>query len=638
VRGRVLGSSLLLLLVICTLLPFFLGVNAPVPPALGLNGSPPPPGNPLNATGFSIRYQWSETPPQGNSSLLDVIVQRVNASDIGECKTGDLLTHKFRVKLSVNSSKVFEDDLQYNGTMWVAINYSLLPHSNMTTGWQYKVDCYFERLGTALWNTTTPLSEAFTYQHRLLIAQPTYTYPTNTSDTIDVFVSYIRSSIWGRLNSTSWTYVTFMFSNATFAKEYENVLSYNATLDRWSADELNISALASGKQYYIRITATYLIRAPLHSGTSPNSVIFTFRGPYLTVSTPEINYLGRSVQLLNVTVSSVWCSIHGYLTSANVTFGNYTITRLGTNTPLVDGILLWDGSAGIWYAWNVNISYYIQQNILHIGEEYHIRARFNSTSTARHGILNATSLFSVPFILDRTPPNVTRTFVNPSPPTDEDQVYVSCELSDDARIGIAILSYYNGSHWVNMSMSGAGGKLANYTAILPAFPERTVVSYRVYVNDSQNAWLKSSIFTYTVADTPPLIAHISFLPVLPTTVQSVVVSVNITDGTAVSTVTLYYSFGSGVFTSVTMVHKDGNRYEAVIPAYSVPLSTLQFEPVLFRIEAADIYGNTRTSDDYAYLVRGVLPAIDPAAGLFIVSVIALAVIAVIILVKIYERY
>jgi hypothetical protein len=233
---------------------------------------------------------------------------------------------------------------------------------------------------------------------------------------------------------------------------------------------------------------------------------------------------------------------------------------------------------------------------------------------------------------------VTDTFVTPDPPTDEDEVIVTCELSDDARIGIAILSYYNGSHWINVTMYGGGGKLANYTAILPSFPERTVVSYRVYLNDSQNAWFNSSVFTYTVADTPPLIAYVSFLPALPTSVQSVVVSVNITDGTAVGTVTLYYSFGSGVFSSVTMVYKGGNHYEATIPAYPTPLTTLQFQPVLFRIETSDIYGNTRISSTYAYLVKGILPAIDPATGLFLLSVIALAVIVIIILVKIYERY
>jgi hypothetical protein len=358
----------------------------------------------------------------------------------------------------------------------------------------------------------------------------------------------------------------------------------------------------------------------------------------LLVSTPEVQYIGRQVQLLNITVNSVWCSIHGYLGNDNITFGNYTITRVGSNTSLVNGAFLWNGTAGTWYIWNLNISYDIQQSILHIGDEYHVKARFNSTSTARHGILTATSLFSASFLIDRTPPNVTGTFVNPTPLTDEDPAILICRITDDARISVVILSYYNGTHWVNVTMHGAGGKLANYTATLPPFHERTVISYRVYANDSQNAWLNSTVFTYTVADTPPLIAYVSFLPELPTSGQSVIVTAQITDGTAVATVTLYYSFGGDVFASVTMVYRGANRYEAEIPAYPGLLTTLQFEPVLFRIETSDVYGNTRTSSNYAYLVRGLLPAIDPAFGLFILSAVALAIIVIIILVKIYERY
>ena len=632
-----LGSALLLLLVACNLLPSFLGVTAPVPPVLGLNGSPVPPGNPLNATGFSIRYQWSETTAQGNSSLLDVVVQKVNASDIGECKTGDLLNHTFRVRWVSNSAICFQDDLQYNGTMWVAINYSLLSQSRMGTGAQYKVDCYFQRLGTT-WNTTTALSSAFTYQHRLVIAQPTFTYPANTSDEINVFVSYIRSSIWGNLNSTSWTFIDFRRVGTTNVTTFTNALAYNATLNRWSVYELNISALVSGADYYMTVTSNYLIRSPLHSGTSSISATFKFRGPYLVISTPDLQYTGREVQLLNITVNSVWCSVHGYLGNDNITLANYTITRVGSNASLINGAFLWDGFAHNWYVWNLNISYYIQQSILHIGDEYHVKARFDSTSTPRHGILNATSLFSASFLLDRTPPNVTGTFVNPSPLTDEDEAVLTCQITDDARISVVILSYYNGTHWVNVTMHGTGGKLANYTATVPPFHERTVISYRVYANDSQNAWLNSTVFTYTVADTPPLIAYVSLPPDLPTSGQSVVVTAQITDGTAVATVTLYYSFGGNVFASVTMVYKGANRYEAEIPAYPGLLTTLQFQPVLFRIETSDVYGNTRTSSTYAYLVRGLLPAIDPAFGLFILSAVALAIIVIIILVKIYERY
>ena len=211
-------------------------------------------------------------------------------------------------------------------------------------------------------------------------------------------------------------------------------------------------------------------------------------------------------------------------------------------------------------------------------------------------------------------------------------------MSDDAQIGSVILSYFNASYWVNITMNGLGGKLANYTAILPVFPERMVINYRIYANDTQDAWLNSTIFSYTIIDTPPLIANLNLSPEEITTVDSVRVNATVTDGTGVLTVTLFYSFDGVTFTHVEMTLIQGNVYRAEIPAYPVNFPNIQVQSVIFRIEAADVYGNVRVSTTYGYSVLGTLPSFDPLIGLLILVTIPLVIAIIIVLFKIYERY
>ena len=203
---------------------------------------------------------------------------------------------------------------------------------------------------------------------------------------------------------------------------------------------------------------------------------------------------------------------------------------------------------------------------------------------------------------------------------------------------MVILSYNNGTHWLNVTMRGRKGALNNYTATIPVFPERFTVLYRIYANDSQDQWYVSPIYDYIVADTPPLIAYILLLPETPTDLDTVTVRVNVTDGTSVDTVTLYYSFDGVNYAPITMNHIGGNQYEAIIPAYPGGMPYFQFTNVLFRVEATDLYDNLRVSATFAYLVQGSLPGIDPLTALLLLSVVAITVAIVIVLMKIYERY
>jgi len=619
----------LLLLVTIALMPLLIAgipanttVSAPAK-------NPPPPNSNLNATGFYVRYHYDGF--TGNSSLIDIVVQQVNASDIGPCGEGDLDVHNFTIYEQGTTVPVVRDELQYNGTMWVAINYSLLPHTPpMIPGKNYVVECYFER---GAWNTTTDLSPAFYYRHEIKITKPSLRYPANTSQTIDIIVDHITSTIWGKLTNVTLQQIHIKNrQNATDVTVLTDVLTYNNVTDRWEGFEVNISTLIPNTEYELRVFAVYSEKGPSHDGFGTWSNPFTYLAPYLVISEPEIVYLGRDIQLLNITVDSVSCSVHGPLTNDNVTLANYSICRLSDDACLINGSFNWNATGQYWYRWNLNISYYLEQGTLVIGEDYYVIAVF------RHWDANGTSPPSSPFITDRDPPTVTQAYIKPDPPTEVDRVTVFCEADDDARTHIAILSYYNGTHWINVTMLGGPQSQKDYYfACIPPFPERTIIYYRVYVNDTQNLWAVSPTYNYTVADTPPLIAYVVYLPSLPTDVDAVTIRVNVTDGTGVDYVTLHYSFGTG-WISVNMTHVAGDLYEATIPSYPAALAAYQFQPVLFQISATDVFGNTRTSPVYAYLVHGTLPAVDPLLSLLLLSTVAMAIIVIIIVLKIYERF
>ncbi len=649
VRSRTLGSLVFLLILTISVLPPLFNSGAGVPSTQARDPVVTPQAEFLNYTDFDMIY-WG-APSNVNSSLLSVWVYNVSAPDLLNCQAGDLNVSRFRVYNVTDDALIFEDNLQFNGSHWVALNYSLLTISNMSQiqPHNYNVECFFLRnITTDIWNVTTSRSTSFYYQHSLKIAAPTFTYIADTSSTIDIYVPYIRSTIWGTLNETSSNVISFLnttnnWQTVTVVETMTNNLSYNSIDDRWEVDELNISILIPGDEYKIRITASYSIKDPLHVGQSPNSDdTFVFLAPYLTIDEPVIEYVGRDIQLLNISVASVWDSIHGYLEHANMTLTNFSIWRIADSTIVVNGTFNWNATGDYWYFWNFDVNASLDEGTLEIGETYNITANFNVSATLQRDAVIGISDFSEPFIIDRDPPELVRVIINEEgndPPTDEDEGDVTVEVSDDARVSHVILSYKtNGTDWTNITMRSARSVFRNFTGTIPAFPERTLVQYRIYINDSQDQWYVSDDRNYTVADTPPLIAYIVYLPESPTNLDPVTVRVNVTDSTNVSIVTLYYSFDGVIYIPLTMTHTSGNQYEVIIPAFASAMAYYQFANVLFRIEATDFYENTRVSVTYAYLVQGTLPGIDPLTALILISAIALTAAVIIILIKIYERY
>jgi len=642
VRRRILSTSFLILLVALPLIPPLFGVPSATP-AVASGGPVVPADNDLNATDPIIAYEYyTPDTPYGNSSLLNVTVEEVVASDIGVCRDGDLDEHSFGVYFDENNSIVFEDDLQYiDGTGWAALNYSLFP-SNLNYS-VYKVRCRFERNASGdIWTETTGWSTSFDYQHYLTIGDPDFTYIGDTSDTIDVWVEYIASTVWGTLTQVSNNTLGFEEADApTNVTEFHFVLQYNITSTYWEVHELNISTLIPNESYRIVVSANYSIRLPQQYGTSAKSDAFTFKGPYIRIARPIISYIGRDVQTLNITVSWVWHSIFGNLTDTDLSIQNFSIYLLGDATAAVNTTLNWNGVGSYWFVENLNISYYIEQGSLSIGEYYQVSTFFHSIGASNRTAVNATSLFSESFLIDRDPPNVALSVTNPYPASDTDFVEVTGEITDDALIHTAICSYLNPiqSIWINITMRGTRSKLANYTATIPPFPEQELVQYRIYVNDTQDAWFTSTTFSYTVADRAPAISFVSFLPANPTDENTVTVNATVIDGSGVSSVQLYYSFdGINFLSPLEMVHISDSIYQAVIPSYPLRMPNYQFESAYFYINATDTLDNTGGTTTFAYIIQGSLIGLDPALSLLLLSAVALVVVVLIVLFKIYERY
>ncbi len=638
-RRQTLGLTLLIVLLTLTLLPPLFGYSSQAPAVVGAD--PPTPGPyDLNATTPLVAYEpYTPANTEGNSSHLGVLVVLVNASDIGECKDGDLTIHTFGVYNNTDNNLIFEDNLQYDsGTGWIVEDYELLS-KGLVSGQFYKVRCYFERdTGTEIWTNTTAFSAPFKYNHLLTIAQADYSYYGATSDEIDVSIDHITSSIWGTLTQANASLVFQNADNATDTHTFDSVLTYNVSSTDWEVRALNISILTSGESYKIICSANYSVVPPYHQGIGPLSDAFTFQGPFLRVAKPTIIYVGRDVQTLNITVDWVWHSIFGYLNETEVSLSNFSIwLATGSSAIVLNGTLNYNITGSNWYFAPLNISFYVEQGSLTIGDAYNVTAFFISPARSGRPEVNNTSPFSDWFLIDFDPPSIDRVTINPSSPDDTEWVIVKGEISDDALIDTAILSYYNGSHWINVTMLGLAGQQANFTASIPPFPERQVVEFRIYVNDTQNVWVNTTN-QYTVADTLPVISFITHLPLAPTDVDFVTINATVTDGTGIQTVTLQYSYDGIVWLSLDMTSIGDNVYQTILPRYPQQLLRGDFKSVIFFIEATDVFDNIRTSANLAYQVQGTIPTLGPANTLLIIAAIGIIGVVLILLYKVYERY
>ncbi len=83
-------------------------------------------------------------------------------------------------------------------------------------------------------------------------------------------------------------------------------------------------------------------------------------------------------------------------------------------------------------------------------------------------------------------------------PTSAQSVTMNVSVSDNDALDTVILSYYNGTHWNNVTMSPSG---SFYIGIIPALPNGTSVDYWFLANDTSGNWGVTGVFNYVVLDT-----------------------------------------------------------------------------------------------------------------------------------------
>lgn len=167
-------------------------------------------------------------------------------------------------------------------------------------------------------------------------------------------------------------------------------------------------------------------------------------------------------------------------------------------------------------------------------------------------------------VMDSSGPIIAEFSLEPKAPTSFDPVTVSVSVSDHSGIDNSVLSYcVDLGPWINITMTFN----AVFWANIPAMPTWSVISYRVYANDTLGHWASSPIYEYTVVPfdvLPPDVVDSSWTPTSPDDSQTVTVNVSATDPSGVITMILAYHDGSS-WHNLTMTLL-GGQYVAYVPS------------------------------------------------------------------------
>ena len=186
-------------------------------------------------------------------------------------------------------------------------------------------------------------------------------------------------------------------------------------------------------------------------------------------------------------------------------------------------------------------------------------------------------------VIDDSGPIVGLPTIIPEVPTPFNIVTVSTSVTDGSGVDTVLLSYrVDLGEWTNTTMT----LNSVYWANIPAMPTGSIISYRLYANDTLGQWSSSPVYEYTVIPfdvLPPEIADSSWTPSTPDETQPVTVTVNATDPSGVTIMITAYHDGPS-WHNITMTLLSG-QYAAVIPSQNY--GTM----VTLKIYASDGQGN-----------------------------------------------
>jgi len=124
-------------------------------------------------------------------------------------------------------------------------------------------------------------------------------------------------------------------------------------------------------------------------------------------------------------------------------------------------------------------------------------------------------------VKDLEGPEIKNVSWEPQEPTSEDEVVVSANITDPSGVKDVILSYNNGTAWINVTMH-FNSETGLYEGQIPALPAGTVVTFRIYACDSFDNWSISEEYSYTVIAAPGKLIDVNLVISLATLVIAVV--------------------------------------------------------------------------------------------------------------------
>ena len=204
-------------------------------------------------------------------------------------------------------------------------------------------------------------------------------------------------------------------------------------------------------------------------------------------------------------------------------------------------------------------------------------------------------------IIEENPPEILSVERSIETPLNTDTVKIFANITDENDVSEAILSYYNGTSWINVTMT-YNISTGLYEATIPPYPAGTVIKYMIYAADVYENWATSDIYEYTIIElTPPTIYDVQRLIETPTDTDSVKIIVNATDDSGISEVILSY-FDGNSWTNVTMSYNtESGYYEATIPPHKAGTT------IRYKVYVSDIYDNYVISDEYEYTIIDLSP-------------------------------
>ncbi len=123
-----------------------------------------------------------------------------------------------------------------------------------------------------------------------------------------------------------------------------------------------------------------------------------------------------------------------------------------------------------------------------------VEYRITANDTA--GNMNTSQSFEYTTVAaEQNPPIIGTPSGDPGSPVAYQEVNITVTVTDDTAVNMVVLSYYNGTAWINLTMSGSNN---DYSAIIPGLPGGTEVIYRIYAQDTIGNWAVSSDYSYTV--------------------------------------------------------------------------------------------------------------------------------------------